>query len=194
MSLKHMILGCLLDAPTHGYEIKQRFKNFYQRSHGINEGQLYTILKKMEDDGLVRKEIVYQEKNPPRKVFYLTGRGKEEFYSWLMEDAPPGDLASFDFFQVFPFLEKCNYFMHIPAGAALDLVERQIAAEKAKLEEFKRVKGKMLDRRVNHFRISIMEFGIKFQETKLDWLRNLRQKVLPTKGSDRYGLGPGSNK
>ncbi|MFZ5631257.1 MAG: PadR family transcriptional regulator [Bacillota bacterium] len=180
MSLKHMILGCLLDAPTHGYEIRQRFKNFYQRSQGINEGQLYTTLKKLEDEGLVNKEVIYQDKNPPRKVFHLTGKGREEFYSWLLEENAP-DIASFDFFQVFPFLEKCNYFKHTPEDRARELVERQIEAEKLKLDEFKRVREKMQERKVNHFRIDIIEFGITFQETKIGWMEGLLRKLQPAK-------------
>lgn len=170
-----MILGCLLDAPSHGYEIRQRFKNFYQRSHGINEGQLYTVLKKMEEEELVRKEVIYQEKSPPRKVFHITEEGRKEFYSWLFAGCEsPEYITGFDFFQVFPFLQKCTYFNHVSKDKALKLVDFQITAEKVKLDEFKRVKDKMLERKVNRFRIDIIEFGITFQQTKLAWLEGLK--------------------
>lgn len=177
MSLKQMILGCLLDAPAHGYEIRQRFKNFYQRSHGINEGQLYSVLKRMEDEGLVVKEIIYQDRNPPRKVFHITGEGRKEFYSWILSDNEADDTAGFDFFNVFPFLQKCTYFNHISRDEALKLADIQINAEKMKLDEFKKVKEKMLERKVNRFRMDIICFGIAFQQTKLAWLEGLKGNI-----------------
>lgn len=177
MSLKQMILGCLLDAPSHGYEIRRRFKSFYQRSHGINEGQLYAVLKRLEDEGMVDKEIIYQDKNPPRKVFHITKEGREDFYSWLLADSEADNIAGFDFFHVFPFLQKCTYFNHVSRDQALKLVDLQINAEKLKLEEFKRVREKMLERKVNSFRIDIIDFGIEFQHTKLDWLEGLKGNI-----------------
>lgn len=176
MSLKSMILGCLLDAPAHGYEIRQRLKDFFKRSHGINEGQLYATLKKMEQDGLVTKEIVYQEKNPPRKVFFLTEKGKEQFNSWLLEEDGT-DFAAFDFFGAFPFLEKCTFFKHLPPTRALKLVESQVKLEQLKLEEFKRVRSRMLERGVNHYRVRVIEFGMDLQEAKIKWLYTLSRDL-----------------
>lgn len=176
MSLKSIILGCLLDAPSHGYEIRHRLKNFFKRSHGINEGQLYATLKKMEQDGLVTKEIVYQEKNPPRKVFFLTEKGKEQFNSWLMEEDRT-DFTVFDFFGAFPFLEKSTFFKHLPPSGVLELVESQIKLEQLKLEEFKRVRGRMLERGVNHYRVRVIDFGIDLQQAKIQWLYTLSRDL-----------------
>lgn len=194
MSLKHMVLGCLIDAPSHGYEIRRRFIKFYRCSHGVNEGQLYTTLKKMEQEGMISKEVVYQEKNPPRKVFHPTEKGREDFYHWLMEKGEVSDIADFDFFHVFPFLEKCTYFNHLTGKETLPLVERQAAVEKAKLDEFNRVRGKMLERKVHHFRVSVIEFGIALQEIKLAWLEELRAKILALRSEgDIVAEGPLSN-
>jgi DNA-binding PadR family transcriptional regulator len=172
MSLKPMILGCLLDAPSHGYEIRHRLKDFIRRSHGINEGQLYATLKKMEKDGLVTKKIEPQEKNPPRKVFFLTEKGRKEFYQWLLE-GDGTDFTAFDFFGAFAFLEKCTFFKHLPPAGVAGIVESQLGLEKAKLEEFKRVRSRMLERGVNRYRIKVIEFGIDLQEIKIKWLLGL---------------------
>ncbi|HBV97249.1 MAG TPA: hypothetical protein DEF36_09395 [Desulfotomaculum sp.] len=176
MSLKSLILGCLLDAPSHGYEIRHRLKNFFKRSHGINEGQLYATLKKMEQDGLVTKEIVHQEKNPPRKVFFLTEKGKEQFNSWLMEKDGT-NFSEFDFFRAFPFLEKTTFFMHLPHSRVLEFVESQLKLEQLKLEEYKRVRSRMLERGVNHYRIRVIEFGIEQQQAKINWLYMLSRDL-----------------
>lgn len=176
MSVKHMILGCLLEDPAHGYEIRQRFKTFYNQSHGLNEGQLYTTLKKMEDEGLVTREIVHQEKTPSKKVLRLTEQGRREFFRWLQSDEEQEPVV-FNFFHVFPFLQKCNYFMHFTGEEALDQINRQIERERQQAEEFKRVRDGMVSRSVNWHRLTIIEFGISFQEMKIKWLSDLAGEV-----------------
>lgn len=176
LSVKHMILGCLLDAPAHGYEIRQKFKSFYNQSHGLNEGQLYTTLKKLEEEGLVSKELVHQENYPARKILQLTEKGRQEFYDWLQGEEEP-DPVVFDFFHNFMFLQKCNYFMHVPEEMALSLINRQVEQERKKAGEFKRVRDSMVERNVNWYRVRIIELGISFQEAKIKWLTDLAGEV-----------------
>jgi len=171
-----MILGCLLDSPAHGYEIRRRFKTFYNQSHGLNEGQLYTTVKKIENEGLVTRELVHQENNPPRKVLRLTEKGRQEFNSWLLGEDDQ-DPVAFDFFHVFSFLQKCNYFMHLPKKTVLEMVTRQIDREAARATEFNRVREGMTARGVNHYRLRIIEFGISFQEMKIEWLNHLLEEA-----------------
>lgn len=176
LSVKYMILGCLLDEPSHGYEIRQRFKTFYNQSHGLNEGQLYTTLKKLEEEGLVTKETVHQESYPSRKILRLTEKGRLELYDWLQGDEDP-DPVAFNFFHTFPFLQKCNYFMHLPKGSALSQINSQLDKERVKADEFRRIRDGMLQRKVNWYRIRIIEFGISFQEAKINWLAGLADEV-----------------
>ncbi|MFZ5646895.1 MAG: PadR family transcriptional regulator [Bacillota bacterium] len=173
--MKHMILGCLLDSPAHGYEIRKRFKIFYNQSHGLNEGQLYTTVKKMETEGLVTKELVHQEKNPSRKVLSITEKGRQEFYRWLYEEE--SDPVVFDFFHTFQFLQKCNYFMYIPQEMSVDLIGRQIEKEVEKRDEFFKIRSAMSELGVHHYRLLIIEYGISCQDTKIKWLRHLMDEV-----------------
>ncbi len=176
MSVKYMILGCLLDAPAHGYEIRQRFKRFYNQAHGLNEGQLYTTLRKLEEEGLVTKELMHQEKSPPRKILRPTEKGRREFYDWVRSGEDP-DRVLFDFFHAFSFLQKCNYFMHISPEDALALIDSQMERESKKAGELKRARDDMISRNVNWHRVRIIEFGISFQETKIKWLAGLAGEI-----------------
>lgn len=176
MSLKHMILGCLMDSPSYGYEIKKFSKDFFRRSQGVNEGQLYATLRKIEEEGLISKEVVYQDKNPPRNVYHLADKGRDEFYSWLLSEDDGNDSTSFDFFQVFPFLQRCNYFKHLPDNEKNGIVDKQIEKEMKRLQEFRVVRVNMLERDVHHTRLKIIEFGIAFQEMKINWLDNLKEQ------------------
>ncbi|MEN6348711.1 MAG: PadR family transcriptional regulator [Syntrophomonas sp.] len=178
MSLHHMILGCLMDAPSHGYEIRKRVKELFQRSHDVNESQLYAALRKMEGEGLVRKEVVLQDKTPPRNVFYLTEKGAEEVFTWLIKGDELEDTYRFDFYQAFRFLERYNYFKHLPKDTAMEILEKQIVFEQGKLEEFKRVRNNMQALKLNQFRIGIIEFGLAFQKTKLEWLESMKSSLI----------------
>lgn len=178
MSLHHMILGCLMESPSHGYEIRKRVKELFQRSHDVNESQLYSALRKMEGEGLVRKEVVWQDKTPPRNVFYLTEKGTEEVVTWLINGDELEDTYRFDFYQAFPFLERCNYINNLPKETALEILEKQIVFEQAKLKEYKRVRDNMQALKLNQFRLGIIEFGLAFQETKLQWLENMISSLI----------------
>lgn len=45
--------------------------------------QIYRELNKLEEKGLVKSEIVPQEKRPDRKVYQITKEGKRTFLDWL---------------------------------------------------------------------------------------------------------------
>lgn len=87
------------------------------------------------------------------------------------------DPVAFDFFHVFRFLQKCNYFMHLPEKMVLEIITRQTDREAAKATEFKRVREGMTQRGVNHYRLRIIEFGISFQEMKIEWLNHLLEEA-----------------
>ena len=66
MSVKYMILGSLMEVPNYGYLIKTKFFKKVFSDFGINDGQLYPTLNKLEKEGLIRKEVIYQEGSPNR--------------------------------------------------------------------------------------------------------------------------------
>lgn len=70
-----MVLAALQEGPLHGYGIVRAIRG---RSEGVlklGEGQLYPILHRMEEDGLVVGDWEMQEGKPPRKVYALTEQG-----------------------------------------------------------------------------------------------------------------------
>ncbi len=55
MALRHVILGLLLERPSHPYELKRRLSPGLPRERLINEGILYPLLARLEREGLVEK-------------------------------------------------------------------------------------------------------------------------------------------
>ena len=83
MSVKHIILGSLMNGPAHGYSLRSGMVSKVMEEFGINDGQLYPLLKKMTAEGLIEKEIEYRDSGPNRHNYHITPAGRSEFIEWL---------------------------------------------------------------------------------------------------------------
>lgn len=83
MSARHAILGILMQEPLHGYEIDAAFDRGLRRVCHLTISQIYAYLKSMEERGWVEGELIMQKSNPPKKVFHVTARGRQEMQKWL---------------------------------------------------------------------------------------------------------------
>ncbi len=83
--LKYALLGLLAQAARHGYDLKNAFEAMLGGTWPLNIGQVYTTLARLERDGLVESQVVPQDLLPDRKVYSLTGAGREELARWLAE-------------------------------------------------------------------------------------------------------------
>ncbi len=83
MSLENVLLGLLKDTPMTGYDLKKIFHHTLGFFWSVQISQIYRGLNELEEAGLVKSEIVPQEKRPDRKVYRLTKEGKETFLDWM---------------------------------------------------------------------------------------------------------------
>jgi PadR family transcriptional regulator PadR len=75
-TLEGIVLATLAERPAYGYEITSRL-----RAKGFSdlvEGTVYALLVRVEQKGFVDVEKVPSEKGPPRKVYSLNTRGREQ--------------------------------------------------------------------------------------------------------------------
>jgi DNA-binding PadR family transcriptional regulator len=83
--LKYAVLALLSRARQHGYELKTVFEKLLGGTWPLNIGQIYLVLTKLEQEGLVDAERVPQDKVPDRKVYSITETGRKELIDWLEE-------------------------------------------------------------------------------------------------------------
>lgn len=83
MSLPHLILGILKYRPLSGYDLNKAFGDSVQHFWNTDQSQIYRALHKLHADGLVEVEDVIQESLPAKKIYHLTGSGREELLRWL---------------------------------------------------------------------------------------------------------------
>jgi len=75
-TLEGIVLAVLSERPAYGYEIIAWLRE--QGFSDIAEGTVYALLIRIEQRGLVDVEKVPSEKGPPRKVYTLNTRGRDD--------------------------------------------------------------------------------------------------------------------
>lgn len=89
MSLKYVLLGLLTRQPRYGYELKREAEQLLGHGAELNPGQLYPLLRKLADQGLIVGERVEQEDRPDKRVLTLTDAGAQELRTWLDKPLQP---------------------------------------------------------------------------------------------------------
>ena len=69
-----LFLGLLSDGPKHGYEIKRQIEEDLEPNIGLKIKSIYYPLKKMEEIGLIEKEVGRQGRWPEKYVYAKIGR------------------------------------------------------------------------------------------------------------------------
>lgn len=168
--LEHILLGLLLEQPSHGYALKKALSPALPREKLVNDGILYPLLRRLEGAGLLRKKARAVAGRPTRNVFHVTAAGRRAFEEWLVADADEEDEVTYDFFVGHPFLGKCMFFSQLESAQARDKLEAQRQAVVEKLATFEQIRAGMAERGVDPYRISILELGIEQTRAKKRWL------------------------
>ena len=82
---RYAILGLLSMGPMSGYDIKKKFEQIASNFWNESYGQIYPILKRLNNEGLATRSIEKQMGKPDRHIYKLTGKGNAELMGWLRE-------------------------------------------------------------------------------------------------------------
>lgn len=173
MAFRHILLGTLMDLPTHGYDmIRKCFSDFTPADPKMNEGRLYNTLKVLDKAGLVERSVHRQEDAPDQKIVSITPQGSEEFYRWLESGEDEEGHAKFDFFNQYPFLTKVNFFKFLPEEKIREKLLEQLHISDMRLERFYQAQEEMVNKKVDEYRIRIIEYGIEVEKIRATWLQD----------------------
>ncbi|GGO22419.1 PadR family transcriptional regulator [Micromonospora parathelypteridis] len=75
-TLEGIVLAILAGRPAYGYEITAWLRD--RGFSDIAEGTIYALLVRVEQRGFVDVEKVPSAKGPPRKVYSLNAKGREQ--------------------------------------------------------------------------------------------------------------------
>jgi len=83
--LEKALLGSLFEGPKHGYELYKEISS----PMGIGGvwrvkiGKMYSMLKKLESQGLISATSQQDGNRPPKNTYFLTIQGKNSFEEWM---------------------------------------------------------------------------------------------------------------
>jgi DNA-binding PadR family transcriptional regulator len=89
MSVPLALLGLLEREPSHGYDLKRDYDNYFGRGHPLPYGQVYATLARLVRDGKVVPGEVEAGAGPDRKRYTITDTGRDELEAWLARPIEP---------------------------------------------------------------------------------------------------------
>ena len=185
MNLRHVVLGFLADREMHGYELKRALSPALPPERMLNDGVLYPLLRRMEVEGLVRKRVERGEGTPDRHVYRPTALGRRELARWLESSELEQDEVSYDFLLGHPFLAKCLFFDRLAPEQVHEKLRAQLESSIEKLRDFERIRAGMVERRVDAYRISVLDLGIAQQRERIRWLKKMLAESRPKRSNRR---------
>lgn len=83
--LKFALLGFLKYESQTGYKLKQTMDQSTGHFWHAKQSQIYTTLKKLEQDALIISHSEPQDRRPDRKVYSINPSGEKALQEWLLQ-------------------------------------------------------------------------------------------------------------
>ncbi|MGH3267436.1 MAG: PadR family transcriptional regulator [Trebonia sp.] len=88
--MQEVLLALLAPSSAHAYELRARLAlALGPLAGGLNEGQVYVTLGRLEKSGLVSSERVGRVDRRKRRVYELTADGRERVLGWFEDVSWP---------------------------------------------------------------------------------------------------------
>ncbi|MGA9870838.1 MAG: PadR family transcriptional regulator [Rhodococcus sp. (in: high G+C Gram-positive bacteria)] len=165
--LELAILGLLLEAPMHGYELRKRLTGLLGAFRAFSYGSLYPALRRLQADGLIAEDAGPDTlvKRRARRVYELTPEGRQRFTE-LVADTGPQNYTD-DGFGV-----HLAFFSRTPAEARMRILEgrrRQVEERREGLREAVDRASGTLDR----YTRQLHQLGLESSDREVRWLNEV---------------------
>jgi len=181
MTMEYALLGFLHQKPMHGYEIHQRIQAGEEVGlvWRVKQGLLYTMLGRLEREGLVASAVEFQGARPPRKLFGLTAKGETLLQVWLQTPVRSGRDFRLE------FLTKLYFAQQADTAVALTLLRRQIATSQTQLNRLAQIAA--VSNLSDSFAGQVSDFRIGQMEAALAWLKSCEQAYSIKQSQEKQG-------
>ncbi len=181
--LKYILLGFLNYEPMTGYDLKRSIDSSTAHFWHAYHSQIYTTLRKMEEDGLISSEIDDREEKLERRIYQITDQGKSKLQQWLaksLTELPPSkdSLLVRLFFSGSrdpqDVLEELRFQRQL-RQQQLELY-RQIKPEECPESQIKSEVGLDLNREAKFWHMTL-DLGLAYEQMYLNWLDDTIAKI-----------------
>ncbi|WP_369228057.1 PadR family transcriptional regulator [Streptomyces sp. R39] len=83
MGIGHALLGLLESGPRHGYDLKRAFDDKFGHDRPLHYGQVYSIMARLPENGLVEVDGTEPGGGPERKRHAVTDARITDVGTWL---------------------------------------------------------------------------------------------------------------
>ena len=171
--LELAILGLLLEAPMHGYELrKQLATKLGAFRAAISYGPLYPTLRRMKLDGWITEETPATDTQPPplaskrgRVVYKITAEGKERFQNLLAESGP-------ETFDDPGFGVHFAFFSRTDQATRLRILEGRRSRLEERMDGFRAAFSRTRER-LDSYTLELHKHGLDACEREVRWLEEL---------------------
>ena len=162
--LQTLILGLLVDNPTHGYELRKRLAITLGPFRALSFGSLYGNLKRLERAGFVERQTAAINRRS-KVVYAITDAGRQQFQVWLAGQSP----ADWD---DEGFAARLTFFSRTEARVRLRILE----GRRARLEERLATMSRALEAsRTSHdiYLQHLQRHSVEGTEREVNWIDEL---------------------
>ena len=126
MSLPHVLLGLLHEAPHTGYELDRAMREQIEPSWSAGFSQIYPALARLRRNGWVVFRVLGPRQGPRRHLYRVTSAGRRELRRWLQESPPPRrhndeGLARLAFLDALPLPERRRVLLALDAALSAEV-------------------------------------------------------------------------
>jgi len=174
---QYAILGMLSICPQSGYDIKKQINRSIGFFWNENFGHIYPILKRMEKDGLVTKQVEEAGYRPRKNIFTLTEKGEKQLKLWLKTPVSEQSIRN-------ELLLKLFFGAHLEKDDMMAIIK----AEKQKSENLIRLFDSIAQElpadypRDLPYWLITMNFGKKKAEMTVEWCEETIRAINKMKG------------
>jgi PadR family transcriptional regulator AphA len=166
MKTKYAVLGFLSRGPLSGYDIKRTIDETLGNLWSESYGQLYPILQKLTDDGLVTKTVYRQAGRPDRHTYTITEKGLQTLQTWLSRPSEPHR-------ERIEVLLKLMFGAHAPIAESIQQVERFRGEHQTLLDQYRRVEAQLQQEQSDSpdlpFRLMTVRCGVQMSRALVNW-------------------------
>lgn len=172
-----VILGLLDHEDLTGYDIKKRIDGSLRYFWKGSFGSIYPALSSLEESGLIKKVKGKSSSTGREKIVYkITATGRKNLLAWLSESKSSNSLKYETLLKLY-FGGVADNEVSI---ATITEFEKEVEADLAVLNTYKKNLNKVLDERDHVFFYLTVTFGIETYEAYLRWCTDAR-KILSGK-------------
>ena len=157
---EHVLLGAMMCGARYGYEMLQFLEDTLGSTWRVSTSQLYSLLKRLEEEGLVKSKIKPQDTRPSKRIFSLTSEGRSVFRKWLKTPCQHVRDMRVE------FLAKIFFIKNLSLANGKELVEKQ----KGLLEGSRSRFLLLMEKEMDPYRKLVLGFKLTTVDAWLKWL------------------------